>query len=176
MWIFSKQVCLPLFSWKQDKKLPSCSLRVFNSFLKRPVLSFVFLFPRSPSRSAHFEHHPIRVENGFSGPWPQRCRRKGTEPSGLWGRVTCVHTVGLSSTPAVVKSVTVGPFSVHASHDALTDEERPKKNPLKRFCSRFPLSVTVWELVHNEEDIFYSFFSFNFPPKRLKHASGNATS
>lgn len=54
-----------------------------------------------------------------------------------WGRVTCVHTVGLSSTPAVVKSVTDGPFSEQASSEKLIDEARLHRHAVKRFFSLF---------------------------------------
>ena len=52
-----------------------------------------------------------------------------------WGRVTCVHTVGLSSTPAVVKSVTDGPFSEQASSEKLIDKVSPRRHAVKRFLS-----------------------------------------
>lgn len=55
-----------------------------------------------------------------------------------WGRVTCVHTVELSSTPAVVMPVTVGPLSDPASSEKLIDAKRNNWNPLKRVFP-FPL-------------------------------------
>lgn len=54
-----------------------------------------------------------------------------------WGRVTCVHTVGLSSTPAVVKSVTDGPFSEQASSEKLIGEVSLHRNALKRVFLQF---------------------------------------
>ncbi len=54
-----------------------------------------------------------------------------------WGRVTCVHTAGLSSAPAVVKSVTDGPFSEQASSEKLIDEASLHRQAVKRFFSLF---------------------------------------
>ena len=90
-----------------------------------------------------------------------------SEPERRWGRVTCVHTVGLSSTPAVVKSVTDGPFSEQASSEKLIDKVSPRRHAVKRFLFAV---LGLWGACG-------AYFRTSVcQMKRLRNASGNATS
>lgn len=89
-------------------------------------------FPRAPPPRPPSNHSRER-------PFGPRDRGAAAERGARrqWGRVTCVYTVGLSGTLAVVKSVTVGPFSAQASSEKLIDEENLTEKESFRYHSAF---------------------------------------
>lgn len=108
----------------------------FNVFTLIGLPYFPLALPRAPPpRPPSNQSRDSGLESVHA-----RDRRAAAAESGArrqWGRVTCVHTVELSSTPAVVKSATDGPFSEQASFEKLIDKSRLYRNAVKRFLWLF---------------------------------------
>lgn len=66
--------------------------------------------PQSPLAPHLPAARPIREEYSRPGLAHEEQQQRESRARSQWGRVTCVHSVGLSSTPAVVKSETDNPF------------------------------------------------------------------
>lgn len=134
------------------------------------VLFVCVCSPQSPSRPTYLPcvQSEQRTAIRASRPWSSSSSsERASEPERRWGRVTCVHTVGLSSTPAVVKSVTDGPFSEQASSEKLIDKVSPRRHAVKRFLFAV---LGLWGACG-------AYFRTSVcQMKRLRNASGNATS